>query len=110
MAPWAVRVAVYRATLGRLRQPSVAAPRVIELIPGNYLPTPGALQDEAWSDREGCIYARKLGLVVSMRHGLHYTTLRPISAISGIERLLGHAVIAARFFGPAQAVKDMALR
>ena len=83
---------------------------VIELHTGHYADTHGAEQAEALARlREGCIYARKLGLVVNAGHGLHYHNVEPIAAISGMNELnIGHAIIArALFSGLAQAVKDM---
>ncbi|MBQ0744833.1 MAG: pyridoxine 5'-phosphate synthase [Pseudomonas sp.] len=83
---------------------------VIELHTGHYADTHGAEQVEALARlREGCIYARKLGLVVNAGHGLHYHNVEPIAAISGMNELnIGHAIIArALFSGLAQAVKDM---
>lgn len=83
---------------------------VIELHTGHYADTYGAEQAEALARlREGCIYARKLGLVVNAGHGLHYHNVEPIAAISGMNELnIGHAIIArALFSGLAQAVKDM---
>lgn len=83
---------------------------VIELHTGHYADTRGAQQAEAFARlREGCIYARKLGLVVNAGHGLHYHNVEPIAAISGMNELnIGHAIIArALFSGLAQAVKDM---
>mgnify|MGYP003631023166 FL=1 len=83
---------------------------VIELHTGHYADTQGAEQAEALERiREGCIYARKLGLVVNAGHGLHYHNVEPIAAISGMNELnIGHAIIArALFSGLAQAVKEM---
>lgn len=83
---------------------------VIELHTGHYADTHGAEQAEALARlREGCIYARKLGLIVNAGHGLHYHNVEPIAAISGMNELnIGHAIIArALFTGLAQAVKDM---
>ncbi|PCC99467.1 pyridoxine 5'-phosphate synthase [Halopseudomonas pelagia] len=83
---------------------------VIELHTGHYADTHGTEQAEALARlREGCIYARKLGLVVNAGHGLHYHNVEPIAAISGMNELnIGHAIIArALFSGLAQAVKDM---
>lgn len=83
---------------------------VIELHTGHYADTQGAQQAEALARlREGCIYARKLGLIVNAGHGLHYHNVEPIAAISGMNELnIGHAIIArALFSGLAQAVKDM---
>ncbi|WP_022960988.1 pyridoxine 5'-phosphate synthase [Halopseudomonas pelagia] len=83
---------------------------VIELHTGHYADTQGAEQADALARlREGCIYARKLGLVVNAGHGLHYHNVEPIAAINGMNELnIGHAIIArALFSGLAQAVKDM---
>jgi pyridoxine 5-phosphate synthase len=87
----------------------VGAP-VIELHTGHYADTSGAEQGEALKRiREGVAYARKLGLVVNAGHGLHYHTVEPIAAISGIHELnIGHAIIArALFCGLAEAVREM---
>lgn len=83
---------------------------VIELHTGHYADTQGVAQADALARlREGCIYARKLGLVVNAGHGLHYHNVEPIAAINGMNELnIGHAIIArALFSGLAQAVKDM---
>lgn len=83
---------------------------VIELHTGHYADTQGLEQAQALARlREGCVYARKLGLVVNAGHGLHYHNVEPIAAISGMNELnIGHAIIArALFSGLAQAVKDM---
>lgn len=87
----------------------VGAP-VIELHTGHYAESSGAEQQRALARlREGCIHARKLGLVVNAGHGLHYHNVQPIAAIPGIHELnIGHAIIArALFSGLSQAVKDM---
>lgn len=83
---------------------------VIELHTGHYADTSGPEQQEALARlSEGCIYARKLGLVVNAGHGLHYHNVEPIAALPGINELnIGHAIIArALFSGLAMAVTDM---
>lgn len=83
---------------------------VIELHTGHYADTQGAEQEQALARlREGCIYARKLGLVVNAGHGLHYHNVEPIAAINGMNELnIGHAIIArALFSGLAEAVREM---
>lgn len=83
---------------------------VIELHTGHYADTSGSEQHEALARlSEGCIYARKLGLVVNAGHGLHYHNVEPIAALPGINELnIGHAIIArALFSGLAMAVADM---
>lgn len=83
---------------------------VIELHTGHYADTTGSQQRDALVRlREGCIYARKLGLVVNAGHGLHYHNVEPIAALPGINELnIGHAIIArALFSGLATAVKQM---
>lgn len=83
---------------------------VIELHTGHYADTSGPEQQEALARlREGCIYARKLGLVVNAGHGLHYHNVEPIAALPGINELnIGHAIIArALFSGLVMAVADM---
>jgi pyridoxine 5-phosphate synthase len=83
---------------------------VIELHTGLYADTSGSQQRDALARlREGCIYARKLGLVVNAGHGLHYHNVEPIAALPGINELnIGHAIIArALFSGLASAVTEM---
>jgi len=83
---------------------------VIELHTGHYADTEGQAQVDALERlRDGCNYARKLGLVVNAGHGLHYHNVEPIAAIAGMNELnIGHAIIArALFSGLAGAVREM---
>jgi pyridoxine 5-phosphate synthase len=76
---------------------AVGAP-VIELHTGRYA--------EAEADDE---IAVELGLRVNAGHGLHYTNVQPIAAISEIHELnIGHAIVAhALFVGWEHAVREM---
>jgi pyridoxine 5-phosphate synthase len=51
----------------------------------------------------------KLGLKVNAGHGLHYTNVQPIAALTGISELnIGHAIVAhAVFAGWQNAVREM---
>lgn len=54
-------------------------------------------------------YARKLGLIVNLGHGLNYQNTSLITRIDGVEELnIGHSIVSrAVFVGLKQAVKEM---
>ena len=84
---------------------------VIELHTGRYADA----QDEVMQQKElariaqGVDAGLKLGLKVNAGHGLHYTNVQPIAAITGIAELnIGHAIVAhALFSGWQNAVREM---
>lgn len=88
----------------------VGAP-VIELHTGRYADahTPQQQMQELQRVRAGTLEGIRLGLQVNAGHGLHYTNVQEIAAITGIAELnIGHAIVAqAVFVGWQAAVKEM---
>ena len=88
----------------------VGAP-VIELHTGRYADahTPQQQIQELQRVREGVLEGIRLGLQVNAGHGLHYTNVQAIAAITGIAELnIGHAIVAqAVFVGWQAAVREM---
>lgn len=88
----------------------VGAP-VIELHTGRYADahTPQQQMQELQRVRAGTLEGIRLGLQVNAGHGLHYTNVHAIAAITGIAELnIGHAIVAqAVFVGWQAAVKEM---
>lgn len=83
---------------------------VIELHTGRYAEAADAeLQHELERIRRGVDIGLAHGLQVNAGHGLHYTNVQAIAAISGIAELnIGHAIVAqAVFDGWQKAVRDM---
>ena len=87
----------------------VGAP-VIELHTGRYADAVGEMQ---WVEldriKAGVADGVKHGLRVNAGHGLHYTNVQQIAAISAIDELnIGHAIVAhAVFVGWENAVREM---
>ncbi|NJN75481.1 MAG: pyridoxine 5'-phosphate synthase [Synechococcaceae cyanobacterium RL_1_2] len=85
----------------------------IELHTGKYADAP----DRKSRDRElalliqGCDFAINQGLRVNAGHGLTYTNVYPVAAISGMEELnIGHTIISrAVLVGMERAVREMKL-
>lgn len=88
----------------------VGAP-VIELHTGRYADAHTQQQQiqELQRVREGVLEGIRLGLQVNAGHGLHYTNVQAIAAITGIAELnIGHAIVAqAVFVGWQAAVREM---
>ena len=88
----------------------VGAP-VIELHTGRYADahTPQQQIQELQRVREGVLEGIRLGLQVNAGHGLHYTNVQAIAAITGIAELnIGHAIVAqAVFVGWQAAISEM---
>jgi len=88
----------------------VGAP-VIELHTGRYADahTPQQQIQELQRVREGVLEGIRLGLQVNAGHGLHYTNVQAIAAITGIAELnIGHAIVAhAVFVGWQAAIREM---
>lgn len=88
-----------------------AGARIIEIHTGRYAELTSEIAQDAEVERikEGISVARKLGLKVNAGHGLHYTNVQKIAAISDVSELnIGHAIVAeAVFVGWRKAVSDM---
>lgn len=88
-----------------------AGARIIEIHTGRYAELTSEIAQDAEVERikEGISVARKLGLKVNAGHGLHYTNVQKIAAISDVSELnIGHAIVAeAVFVGWRKAVNDM---
>ena len=88
-----------------------AGARIIEIHTGRYAELTSELAQDAEVERikAGISVAKKLGLKVNAGHGLHYTNVQKIAAISDISELnIGHAIVAeAVFVGWRKAVSDM---
>lgn len=84
---------------------------VIELHTGRYADAVGdvLLKLELERIRQGVLAGVKAGLKVNAGHGLHYTNVQAIAAISDIAELnIGHAIVAhAVFVGWENAVREM---
>ncbi len=83
----------------------------IELHTGHYSEShdPKTLQQEIVRLKKALEFGLKHHLVVNAGHGLNYTNVEPIAAMTGLNTLnIGHAIIArAIFVGIKQAVVDM---
>lgn len=88
-----------------------AGARIIEIHTGRYAELTSEIAQDAEVERikEGISVAKKLGLKVNAGHGLHYTNVQKIAAISDVSELnIGHAIVAeAVFVGWRKAVSDM---
>ena len=88
-----------------------AGARIIEIHTGRYAELTSEIAQDAEVERikEGISVAKKLGLKVNAGHGLHYTNVQKIAAITDISELnIGHAIVAeAVFVGWRKAVSDM---
>lgn len=84
---------------------------VIELHTGRYADAHNAAEQEKELARiaQGVHEGVKRGLKVNAGHGLHYTNVQPIAALTGIAELnIGHAIVAhAVFVGWQNAVREM---
>lgn len=84
---------------------------VIEIHTGRYANalTESDHEQELERVRQGVLLGIKYGLKVNAGHGLHYTNVQSIAAISEINELnIGHAIVAqAVFIGWKNAVKEM---
>ena len=88
-----------------------AGARIIEIHTGRYAELTSEIAQDAEVERikKGISVAKKLGLKVNAGHGLHYTNVQKIAAISDVSELnIGHAIVAeAVFVGWRKAVSDM---
>jgi len=84
---------------------------MIELHTGGYANARGARRRAALAHLVTATHlARGLGLTVNAGHGLTYTNVTPVAAISVMQELnIGHSIVArAMFVGLRQAVREMA--
>lgn len=88
-----------------------AGARIIEIHTGRYAELTSEMAQDAEVERIklGISVAKSLGLKVNAGHGLHYTNVQKIAAITDISELnIGHAIVAeAVFVGWRKAVSDM---
>ncbi|MFN3792544.1 pyridoxine 5'-phosphate synthase [Massilia sp.] len=106
-----IRVSLFiDADEGQIEAASAVGATVIELHTGRYAEAEG---EEALREIErikaGVRAGAARGLRVNAGHGLHYTNVQPIAAISDIHELnIGHAIVAhALFAGWENAVREM---
>lgn len=85
--------------------------KVIEIHTGRYADadTPEEQHAELQRVKQGVLVGVRKGLRVNAGHGLHYTNVQAIAAISDISELnIGHAIVAhAVFVGWEKAVREM---
>lgn len=107
-----IRVSLFiDAELEQIKAAAEAGAPVIEIHTGRYADahTEAAQQKELERVQQGVLHGVKHGLKVNAGHGLHYTNVQAIAAISEIAELnIGHAIVAhAVFVGWQNAVKEM---
>ena len=95
----------------QIRAAAEAGAPVIELHTGRYADAENDAEQQRELDRikAGVLAGMGYGLRVNAGHGLHYTNVQAIAAISGIAELnIGHAIVAqAVFSGWQNAVREM---
>lgn len=83
----------------------------VELHTGKYAdaPTPAEQRRELQALQDSGKFARELGLLLHMGHGLTYRNVIPVATIPGVEELnIGHSIISrAVLVGMEQAVREM---
>ncbi len=106
-----IRVSLFiDADAEQIRASAEAGAPVIELHTGRYADTEGDEQQaELLRITEGVATGVQVGLKVNAGHGLHYTNVQAIAAITDIAELnIGHAIVAhAVFVGWQNAVREM---
>jgi pyridoxine 5-phosphate synthase len=107
-----IRVSLFiDADAAQIQAAAESGAPVIELHTGRYADTHDAAKQEKELARiaQGVQEGLKLGLKVNAGHGLHYTNVQPIAALTGISELnIGHAIVAhAVFVGWQNAVREM---
>ncbi|OGB22832.1 MAG: pyridoxine 5'-phosphate synthase [Burkholderiales bacterium RIFCSPLOWO2_02_FULL_57_36] len=107
-----IRVSLFiDADAAQIRASAESGATVIELHTGRYADAQdmGMQQKELARIAQGVQVGLKLGLKVNAGHGLHYTNVQPIAALTGIAELnIGHAIVAhAVFAGWQNAVREM---
>ncbi len=111
LAALGIRVSLFiDADVEQIRAAAEMGAPVIELHTGRYADTEGeAQQAELERVRRGVAAGVQAGLKVNAGHGLHYTNVQAIAAITDIAELnIGHAIVAhAVFAGWENAVREM---
>ncbi len=111
LAGQGIRVSLFiDADVEQIRAAAEAGAPVIELHTGRYADTDGDPQQvELERIRASVAAGVRHGLKVNAGHGLHYTNVQPIAAITEIAELnIGHAIVAqAVFSGWESAVRSM---
>ncbi|MDB5763471.1 MAG: pdxJ [Herminiimonas sp.] len=107
-----IRVSLFiDADVAQIQAAAEAGAPVIELHTGRYADAhcEAAQLTELERVRQGVLEGARRGLKVNAGHGLHYTNVQAIAAISGIAELnIGHAIVAqAIFSGWQNAVREM---
>lgn len=106
-----IRVALFiAADLQQIEAAAACGAPVIELHTGTYADATGAAQAaELARLRDAARHAHAIGLEVHAGHGLHYSNVQAVAAISEIVELnIGHAIVAqAVFDGLPAAVREM---
>jgi pyridoxine 5-phosphate synthase len=107
-----IRVSLFiDADAAQIQAAAEAGAPVIELHTGRYADAHDAAQQqlELQRIRQGVTDGVKRGLKVNAGHGLHYTNVQAIAAITDIAELnIGHAIVAqAVFVGWQNAVREM---
>jgi pyridoxine 5-phosphate synthase len=107
-----IRVSLFiDADAAQIQAAAESGAPVIELHTGRYADAHDAADQKKELARiaQGVHEGLKLGLKVNAGHGLHYTNVQPIAALTGIAELnIGHAIVAhAVFAGWQNAVREM---
>jgi pyridoxine 5-phosphate synthase len=107
-----IRVSLFiDADAAQIQAAAESGAGVIELHTGRYADAHNAqeLQSELQRVQAGVLEGVRRGLKVNAGHGLHYTNVQAIAAITDIAELnIGHAIVAqAVFSGWQKAVRDM---
>jgi pyridoxine 5-phosphate synthase len=107
-----IRVSLFiDADAAQIQAAAESGAPVIELHTGRYADAHDAVDQKKELARlaQGVHDGLKLGLKVNAGHGLHYTNVQPIAALTGIAELnIGHAIVAhAVFAGWQNAVREM---
>jgi len=107
-----IRVSLFiDADAAQIQAATEAGAPVIELHTGRYADARGAdeQRQELARLRQGVLEGVRRGLKVNAGHGLHYTNVQAIAAISDIAELnIGHAIVAhAVFVGWQNAIREM---
>lgn len=107
-----IRVSLFiDANAAQIQAAAESGASVIELHTGRYADAENASDQKKELERiaHGVREGLRLGLKVNAGHGLHYTNVQAIAALTGIAELnIGHAIVAhAVFVGWQNAVREM---
>lgn len=107
-----IRVSLFiDADVAQIQAAAESGAPVIELHTGRYADAKNAAEQQKELERiaQGVREGLRLGLKVNAGHGLHYTNVQAIAALTGIAELnIGHAIVAhAVFVGWQPAVREM---